>query len=278
MHPRTACVTLLTGLVLAATALPVRADGCYVPCAPAYSGPTYVTAKIYCTAYKPEQYETYVTSYQCAWKDQTYKAYRCETYSVEKSRPVTYYKSVPVVSEVDVTRYECQPYEVVKDIVRYYTDYEAYQSYYTRCVDKGYYQSYQVACCAPCGCAPCYSTYSCWVPKYEYVQVPYTAYKCVVKSAPDKVKYTAYKQVAIPEKVKVTSYKMESYTKEEKYLEYYTKQVPYDVTVKVPYTVPVQTKVMATRYVPYQVEKEVTYCVPSYCGSYCGGYCGGYCH
>ena len=94
-------VALLTGTLLAATALTARAEeGCQpAPAAPAAPcAPQFRTICV--TERVPETYEATKTVYERVCRQEKYTAFRCECVPETRTRTVCVYHKVPEVKEV----------------------------------------------------------------------------------------------------------------------------------------------------------------------------------
>src|SRR5262245_19757528 len=97
--------------LVAAAAVPVRADHCEAPCptaAPAAPcAPQYRTVTV--QEWVPQQYQATRTVYKTECKTETYTAYRTECVPEQRTRTVTVNRMVPEVQNVTKTVYECVP-------------------------------------------------------------------------------------------------------------------------------------------------------------------------
>jgi hypothetical protein len=269
---------LLAAVVVAAAALPVRAEDDKKPeavaapkdaAAPAPCPTQYTTICV--KEWVPEQYTCTKTVYKTEQVTEKYTAYKTEC--VEETRTVTCNKMVPETKTVQKTVTVCVPTEEERTTMK--TSYVCKQvtTMQKKCVDKGHYECKEVPCgpsvgerlhklchrnSCECECAPACpktKTVKCWVPCPTIVEVPCTKTVRECVQTPVTCKVTVMKPVQKTENCQVTTYKCVAETKTVKVQ--VPKCVPYEATRTINKCVPTQETVTATRMVCKTVQKQV---------------------
>ncbi len=290
---------LLSGVVLASSAVIVRADcGCAAPapCA-APCAPTYRTVTV--TEWVPEHYTATRTVCKTEQAQETYTAYRTECVAQTQTHQVTVYKSVAETHNETRTVCKCVPcYEdrtVMKQVVTCVPE----TTYTHRCVDKGHWECHEVECgpslfdrlgklcrkhdcCeSSCGCGECGGCGECepvrtrtervWVSCKVDECVPCTHMVRHVECVPCTEKVCTFKHVEEQVTVPVTCFKCVPEVVNQTCTVMVPHQVAYQACRTVCHTVPVQETYEACRMVCHTVEKQVACEAPcATCGTTCG--------
>jgi hypothetical protein len=292
-------VALLTGTLLAATALTARAEeGCQpAPAAPAAPcAPQFCTISV--TERVPENYETTRTTYERVCRQEKYTAYRCECAPETRTRTVCVYHKVPEVKEV-VRRVCCGHVPVVEERTVMKTQWTCVPEtrVVRKCVDKGHYECKEVPCGPSCwdrlrklcrrndcceeACEPCprTKTVKVWVPCPTWQERTVTCTRRVCQHIPVKCQVTVCKPQYREERCQVTVCKCVPELKTETYTCMVRRQIPYEAVRTVVHCVPHVEKVTCTRMVCRTVQKQVpvetccadTSCSRPRCFHRCGG-------
>jgi hypothetical protein len=277
---------LLASSVMAAAALPVRADDepakekmaappppaaasadCCAPCAPPMR-------TICVTEWVPEKYETTRTVYKTVCEQEKYKAIRVECVPVEKTRTVNVCRVIPEVKEE--TRQVCVMVPTVEErtVMKPVWTCHPETCMVRKCVDRGHYECREVPCgptfkermhklchrndcCEDTCCPPPTKTVQVWVPCKVWEETPVTKMVRVCNYVPEKVSVTVCKPVMQERKFQVTVCKTVTEEKIEKFTVLERREVPYEATRTVAKCVPVEEKVTCVRMVARTVEKQV---------------------
>jgi hypothetical protein len=286
---------LLAAMLVAAAALPVRAEDDKKPAA----GDDKKPAQEFCTVrvkrWVDEPYECTKTTYKVECKEEKYTAYKCETVPVEKSRTVTVCKTVPETKVEKRKVVECVPTWEEKTTMQKSWTCQKVTVMEKKCVDKGHYECKEVPCgpsfadrlhnafrhsCGGCGdccetkCEPACprtKTVKCWVPCPTYVECPRTKTERVCVEKPVTCKVCVMKKVEKEVECKVTTCKVVKEEKVEKYTVCEVKKTPYEATRTVKKCVPVTETVKGTHKVCKWVEEKVPVspCANTCCESSC---------
>jgi len=269
-------VALLAAMLVAAAALPVRAEDDKKPAAGEEKKPAQEFCTIKVKKWVDEPYECTKTTYKVECKEEKYTAYKCETVPVEKTRTVTVCKTIPETKVEKRTVVTCVPTVEERTHMENHWTCKKVCVMEKKCVDKGHYECKEVPCgpsiserlhtafhhgcdddCNKCEACPRTKTVRVWVPCPTYIDCPKTKTERVCESKPVTCKVTVYKKVEKVEDVKVTVCKVVKEEKIEKYTVCETKRTPYEATRTVKTCVPVTEVVKGTRKVCKEVEEKV---------------------
>jgi hypothetical protein len=294
-------VALLTGSLVAATALAARAENACqpAPAAPAAQpcAPPFRTVCV--TERVPETYQTTRIVYDRVCREERYTAYRCECVPETKTRTITTYRRVPEVKEV--VRQVCVgriPVVEERTVMKTQWTCVPETRVVRKCVDKGHYECKEVPCGPSCldrlrklcrrhdcceeACEPCpprTKTVKVWVPCPVWQEHTVTCTKRVCQHIPVKCQVTVCKPQFKEERCQVTVCKCVPEMRTETYTCMAQKRIPYEATRTVVRCVPREEKVTCTRMVCRTVQKQVpveTCCAEtSSCKPRCFHRCGG---
>jgi len=233
----------------------------------------------------PETYKVKQIVYKKVCKQETYTAFRCESFPVTKTRQVTTYTRNAVYKDVCRTVYEKVPVMTEKTVMKACYSYQNVTEMRSHKVDKGHWVCQEVPapfkdfcnrlckkggdCCNPCA-QPCPATrtvkkwHHCWVTEC----CPVTVCKKVCTMVPEVVKCCSYQCVAKQVTCKVCEYVCVPCVKTETYCCYESKQVPVTCTRNVWSCVPCEEWVTCCRMVA-----KTTYCQVPACNTSCNTSC-----
>jgi hypothetical protein len=281
---------MLAGVVLAATAVTVRAEEDPKP-APGATAPADCCAPTFRTVcvneWRPETYTTTRTVYDRVCTPEKYTAYRCET--VLEDRPYTCTVYEKKFEEQEVVRHVCVkvPVEEERTVCQTHVVCKPETRVVRKCVDKGHYECKEVECgpswsdrlrklcsrhkdcCEPC-CEPCprTKTVKVWVPCPTWEEHTVTCMKRVCETVQTKVKVIVCKTEIKEEKVKVQVCKLVPKTETKTCKVCVTKRVAYEATRNVVKCVPRTETVTCTKMVCHKVMKQVP-CEAACCETSC---------
>jgi hypothetical protein len=263
------------------------------PVAPAADpcGPAMITIPV--VECVPETYKVKQIVYKKVCKQETYTAYRCETFPVTKTRQVCTYVKKAVYKDVCKTVVEKVPCWEEKTVMKPCYSYQNVTEMRSKKVDKGYWVNEEVPahfknfcnrlgsfghhkndCCDPCASscnscpAPATRCVKKWCPCWVTECCPVTVCKKVCTMKAECVKVCTYKCVTKTVTCKVCEYVCEPCYKTETYCCHETRQVPVTCTRNVVSCVPCEEWVTCTRLVAKTTYRQVPACNTS-CNSCC---------
>jgi hypothetical protein len=291
-------VALLAGSIVAAMALPARADDCCGTaascCAPAF--------KTICVKeWVPESYTYNVTVYTRECREETYTAYKCETVPETRTRTCTVYHTVPETRTIMKTVCERVPCVEQRTVCKKVWVNQPCTEVVKKCVDKGHWDCQTVECgpsfldhlkglkgrfhkgcggcgddCGGCGsCGSCETTCACprtktkkvWVSCPTIEEHCVTRCKRVCETHQETCNVTTYKTVSKQVPCTVTCNRCVAEQKTETYTVCVTHKVPVQCKRTVSVCVPHQETRTGCKMVCHTVQKQVPCCETTCCSS-----------